>query len=151
MYIIYIILSCSCLILPLCILNTGMSSVPYNAVCFPRDSSYFFLFLRTWVSVMTRVDTPQMLNGLMHVQMNQPMGATRYKNICMEEKNAGNQVGAMRVVNYLSTDWVALRWGGWCVLGSGKGVLPNSIYPSANKEGDCLIGDEVLKGTLLDV
>lgn len=101
---------------------------------------------------MTRVDTSQMLNGLMHVQMNQPMGATRYKNICMEKKkNAGNQVGAMRVVNYLSTDWVSLRRGGWCVLGAGKGVLPNSIYPSANKEGDCLIGDEVLKGTLLDV
>lgn len=57
----------------------------------------------------------------------------------------------MRVVNYLSTDWVSLRRGGWCVLGAGKGVLPNSIYPSANKEGDCLIGDEVLKGTLLDV
>lgn len=35
---------------------------------------------------MTRVDTSQMLNGLMHVQMNQPMGATRYKNICMEKK-----------------------------------------------------------------
>lgn len=35
---------------------------------------------------MTRVDTSQMLNRLMHVQMNQPMGATRYKNICMEKK-----------------------------------------------------------------
>ena len=51
-------------------------------------------------------------------------------------KNRENQVGAVSVVNYLGTDWVALRQGGWYVLGSGKGVLPNSIYPSANKEGD---------------
>lgn len=54
----------------------------------------------------------------------------------MEKKIVGSQVGAVSVVNYLSTDWVALRREGWCVLGSGKGVLPNSIYPSANKEGD---------------
>lgn len=52
------------------------------------------------------------------------------------EKNVEDQVGAMNVVNYLSTGWVALRGGGWCVLGSGKGVFPNSIYASANKEGD---------------
>lgn len=37
------------------------------------------------------------------------------------------------------------------MLGSGKGLFPNSIYASANEEGDCLICDEVLKGTWLDV
>lgn len=52
------------------------------------------------------------------------------------EKNVKNRVGAVSVVNYLGTGWVALRQGGWCVLESGKGVFPNSIYTSANKEGD---------------
>lgn len=52
------------------------------------------------------------------------------------KKNVKNRVGAVSVVNYLSAGWVALRRGGWCVLGPGKGVFPNSIYPSAVKEGD---------------
>ena len=52
------------------------------------------------------------------------------------KKERKNHVGPVSVVNYLSTGWVALRPGGWCVLGSGKGVFPNSIYASANKEGD---------------
>lgn len=33
----------------------------------------------------------------------------------------------------------------------GEGLFPNSIYASANKEGDYLICDKVLKGTLLNV
>lgn len=53
----------------------------------------------------------------------------------------------MSVVNYLSSDWIALRWG---EAGS-EGLFPNSICTSANQEGDCLIWDEVMKGTLLDV
>lgn len=37
------------------------------------------------------------------------------------------------------------------MLASSKRLFPNSICTTANKEGGCLICDEVLKGTLMDV
>lgn len=116
---------CSCLILPPRIENKCVPSIPYNIVCLPRDSSYLSLFLRTRVSVMSRVNTLQTLGRLMHVQMNQPARTSR---LCGNLRTH-TQAAVARVVDYPSAGWVALRWG------AGTGRLPNSIYPPANEEG----------------
>lgn len=58
---------------------------------------------------MAGVDTSQMLDGLMHVHMNGPIRSNQIEEYLHGEKNVKNQVEAMSVINYLSTDWVALR------------------------------------------
>lgn len=107
----------------------------YNTAYFPRDSRSF-LFLKTWVAGKAGVDTLQTLDGLMHVRMNEPGRNHQIQEYLHGEKTVKNQVAAMSVINYLRTDWVALRRGGWCVLGSGTGLFPDSTYAAANEEGD---------------